>query len=91
MNRKLRHTILAFSTSGVMLLLGLVAGQPLPSGPDATFAAARAAPAAHADEPALRPDAATAEPQRRRRGSTAREVFAIPYFSFARGSRGSRS
>ena len=159
MNRKLHNTILAFSVTGMMLVVGLVIAEPAMPGIDGDAAVAGIATQANGEglapvradhdpvdatidarirafeaelaqaaDPAealaltagliavtatevalqsalgeLRREAggrelaraevqAEADPPRpARRGSGSRDVIAVPYFSFARGSRGARS
>ena len=88
---KLRNTILAFSASGVMLLVGLVAAQPLPTTTEfryaeiAVDATGTMAVQEDASDPAIR------ETSKPRRARAVREAISIPYFSFSRGARGTRS
>ena len=89
MYRKLRNTILAFSVSGAMLVVGLMAAQPLPSLSDCTGAVAPLQAATELAAESGAPEASVT--QRPRRSRATHEVIAIPYFSFARGARGSRS
>ncbi|MBB1471890.1 MULTISPECIES: hypothetical protein [unclassified Luteimonas] len=94
MNRKLRDTLIALSTSGLLLVVGLLAGNPQTidsAGPaPATLASAAdrgegaEAGAGQALPRVLRHEA----PGRRTSGH---RKFALPYFSFARDTRRGRS
>lgn len=93
MNRKLRDTLIALTTSGLLLVVALLAGNPH------TVDAARLAPASLAvagDPSEAESGAARALPRALLRQAPARRVsghrkFALPYFSFARDTRRGRS
>ncbi|MBJ7574056.1 hypothetical protein [Luteimonas sp. MC1828] len=93
MNRKLRDTLIALSTSGLLLVVGLLAGNPQPVDPHRS-ASAKLADAAHWTEgadtgaDALLPGLRHEAPRRRASGH---RKFALPYFSFAQNTRRGRS
>jgi hypothetical protein len=82
MNRKLRDTYIALTSSGLLLAVALLAGSPQPLAPadGATRHAVLEGVADGASAVDLRQDA-----PRRRLGGHHR--LAMPYFSFAQGAR----
>jgi hypothetical protein len=94
MNRKLRDTLIALSTSGLLLVVGLLAGNPQPvDSPRAAVAtladAADWAEGAEAGtDHALRRGLRHEAPRQRASGH---RKFALPYFSFAQNTRRGRS
>lgn len=75
MSRKLRHTILAFPVTGMVLAAALIAARTvLPAQP--TDADEATATTGAGEPPAAAP----------RAGPSVRATIAVPYFSFARGT-----
>lgn len=94
MNRKLRHTLIALTTSGLLLVVGLLTGDPRQIH-SPLAAQAREAAQSHRAVQANDADGSTrdhAQPSTRRgsalkRTASSHRKFAMPYFSFAQGAR----
>ena len=84
MPRKLMHSIRALAIALGLLTAGLIASTPAPA-PTGGFAGQ--APAALPAEAGIEATQSPAKAYKRNRRAQAREVLALPFFSFAQGLR----